>query len=45
MWAGKWIWAAQGSEIDNKDNFVNEEAFNLGDNDQWMCLYMDPSNR
>ncbi|CAL8105028.1 unnamed protein product [Orchesella dallaii] len=45
MWAGKWIWAAQGTNIDSQRSFATTAVYSLEDTDQWMCLYMDPLNR
>ncbi|CAG7838088.1 unnamed protein product [Allacma fusca] len=46
MWAqDHWIWAAQGTEIDNRRAFVSSSAQHLSSADQWMCLYMDSRNR
>lgn len=42
MWAGKWIWAAQGTDIDSPRSFSASAAHNLTDEEEWMCLYMDP---
>jgi len=45
MWAGKWIWAAMGTNIEGQSSFATTAVYNMQPTDQWMCLYMDPRNR
>lgn len=40
----KWIWAAQGNDIEYLRGFATTSVLDL-QTEQWMCLYMNPQSR
>lgn len=46
MWVqDRWVWAAQGNEIENLSSFVSSTVAQLEEDATWMCLFMDPTHR
>ena len=42
----RWVWAAQGTEIESPTSFASEEGPHIaGGDEEWNCLFMDPGSR